>query len=425
MLDEGVGEQFFARPLTLDSKEITTFNDLLGLGIDALYDYQDDENGGICITKYLGDDISILEIPSLINGKPVTGIGERVFEYNSFASVILPETLTHIDKEAFRSCYYLTSITFPASLTSIGEYAFSGCDLQEVYIPDNVTDIGAGAFYYCTNLRSVRLPSGLQKVPASAFSGCAISSIDVPDTVTEIGKSAYYDCDSLRSVYLPENISIIGDSAFNGCDALTDITCAGEIELLDHAALGDCGWLTSVTFQKGVKVVGDYAFSSCPALQTIDLYGAESLGESAFRWDTGLTNVILPDTLTEFGAKPFGDYTHTGATYEVPENLRLTVITNSYAESWAKENGIPYVSVAPPTEEELLAKRYPILTIGSTGENVRLLQQTLIDSGYLNDIADGSYGPNTAKAVATAQETFGMEADGIASSSFQAKLYGE
>ena len=66
-----------------------------------------------------------------------------------------------------------------------------------------------------------------------------------------------------------------------------------------------------------------------------------------------------------------------------------------------------------------------MLQKGSKGEAVRLLQQTLIDMGYLNDIADGSYGPKTAAAVSAAQEAFGMEADGIASALFQAKLFGD
>lgn len=45
------------------------------------------------------------------------------------------------------------------------------------------------------------------------------------------------------------------------------------------------------------------------------------------------------------------------------------------------------------------------------------------DLGCLENTADGSYGPKTADAVSAAQQAFGMEADGIASALFQARLY--
>jgi len=425
VLDEGIGKQFFAMPVQLNSKEITSFNDLLGLNIDDMYDYQDDENGGVCITKYLGGDVTELKIPENINGRPVTGIGEKAFERIYFTYVRLPDSLTHIDKEAFDACFYLEAVELPDSLTSIGESAFNNTALREIYIPDSVTELGNGVFSNCSDLNSVRLPSGLKKVPDSAFFSSGIASVDLPDTVTEIGRDAFNSCDNLKSVYLPENVSIIGDSAFEWCSSLTDVTCAGEIGLLDNSAFASCGQLSSVIFQKGVKAVGDYAFRACSSLQTIDLYGAQSLGESAFAGDTELTGVSLPDTLTEIGLTPFGDPSDSYYTHEFPEGLQLTVIKSSYAESWANENKIPYISVDPPTQEELLARRYPVLSVGSTGENVRRLQQALIDAGFLDDTADGSYGPNTAKAVAKAQETFGMEADGTASASFQARMYGE
>lgn len=421
VLTEGIGRQFFAGPKPLKSTEITAFNDLLGLGLDALYDYEDDGDG-VCITKYLGDDVKTLELPGAIHGRPVTGLGQGALSDGYFTAVVLPPTLRHIDAKAFESCWYLTSIRFPDSLTAIGENAFNNSGLREVEVPDTVTELGEGAFSFCADLKKVRLPAGMTEIPASLLLGCGIASIEIPDTVVKIGKSAF-ESTKLRSVSIPESVREIGESAFEFCKALTEVTCAGEIDLVDHSAFGKCDNLSAVHFQKGVKAVGEYAFNYCPKLKRMDLTGAVSLGGSAFRWDPALTSVVLPETLTEIGTDPFGEHRKDDVTYAIPKKLVLTVVEGSYAHTWAQEQDIPFEAVAPPTEEELMARRYPPLKRGDRGEGVKRLQQALIDLGYLDDTADGSYGPKTADAVSAAQQAFGMEADGIASALFQARLY--
>lgn len=66
------------------------------------------------------------------------------------------------------------------------------------------------------------------------------------------------------------------------------------------------------------------------------------------------------------------------------------------------------------------------LTQGSSGEDVRKLQQALIDAGYSVGAsgADGIYGANTANAVRQYQQANGLGVDGIAGANTQGKLYG-
>lgn len=54
-----------------------------------------------------------------------------------------------------------------------------------------------------------------------------------------------------------------------------------------------------------------------------------------------------------------------------------------------------------------------VYSIGTANDNVTLIQQKLIDSGYLNDRADGIFGKNTAEAVKKFQSANGLAADGI------------
>ena len=58
-----------------------------------------------------------------------------------------------------------------------------------------------------------------------------------------------------------------------------------------------------------------------------------------------------------------------------------------------------------------------------TGEDVKQLQQALIDLGYLNDVADGTFGTNTEEAVIRFQAVNGLSADGLAGVKTQELLY--
>jgi hypothetical protein len=136
-------------------------------------------NGEITITKYNGSGESVT-IPSKIDGKPVTTIGDRAFSYcRSLASITIPDSVTSIGNGAFGSCSSLASVTIPNSVTSIGEMAFFNCaSLASVTIPDSVTSIRGWAFSFCSSL----------------------DSVTIPDSVTSIGYRAFASCTSLASV---------------------------------------------------------------------------------------------------------------------------------------------------------------------------------------------------------------------------------
>ncbi len=70
-------------------------------------------------------------------------------------------------------------------------------------------------------------------------------------------------------------------------------------------------------------------------------------------------------------------------------------------------------------------KAYPQLQRGSRGEEVTALQQRLIDLGYLDDDADGIFGPNTEAAVRAARQAAGFEESGAADDAFQFALYAQ
>ena len=70
------------------------------------------------------------------------------------------------------------------------------------------------------------------------------------------------------------------------------------------------------------------------------------------------------------------------------------------------------------------AKVYKSTTLhnGCSGEEVRVLQQALIDLGYYEGTADGTFGDRTEAAVRAFQSAYGLKADGLAGTKTRTKL---
>lgn len=83
----------------------------------------------------------------------------------------------------------------------------------------------------------------------------------------------------------------------------------------------------------------------------------------------------------------------------------------------------PTPAVAPTDTPKPTKAPTRTLKKNFTGEDVKQLQQALIDLGYLNDAADGTFGTNTEEAVIRFQAVNGLSADGLAGVKTQELLY--
>ena len=174
------------------------------------YTYNDfkyiiNEAGDYEITGYVYAGIELLDviIPSEIEGRPVTGIGEDAFKAcKNIKSVTIPSSITYINAYAFFDCDYITSIVIPESVKTIGMGAFENCDqLATVTLNTGLTDIADYAFQHCKVLTGLTLPEGLVTIGSGAFQDCvALTAITIPATVKSIGDAAFYRCSALAQV---------------------------------------------------------------------------------------------------------------------------------------------------------------------------------------------------------------------------------
>lgn len=331
-------------------------------------------------------------IPATYNGKPVTSIGEfALCERHSLTSITIPNSVTSIGHYALNYNSYLTSfvvaedntayrtidgtiyskdgtvlvtyptgkvdtnLTIPNGVTTIGEDAFYCCrNLTSVMIPNSVTVIGSSAFSSCEKLTNVTIPDSVISIGDCAFNYCSgLTSITIGNSVTSIGSSAFSACRALTSVAIPDSVESIGDAAFAGCDNLTSILVSegnsnyctfdgilydkqmtrivsvpnvifGYVTIPDSVtSIGDHAFsyrtgLTNITIGDGVTSISNSAFSSCHSLTSVIIgNGVTSIGEEAFWNCESLTSIAFEGTVAQWNAitKDYGWHFNVPATY--------------------------------------------------------------------------------------------------------------
>ncbi len=171
-------------------------------------------------------------IPSMINGRPVTMIGEKAFQGAQITSVDIPEGVTTIEPWAFNN-NLLEVVDIPESVTTIGEYAFSANKLKTISLPDDITHIERGVFWL-NDLASVTIPTSVTHIGSTSFEDNSLTSIVFPSSVTHIGASAF-SSNNLTSLEVPASVQHIGRGAFAYNNGLVTLTIPNNVFIDGHA----------------------------------------------------------------------------------------------------------------------------------------------------------------------------------------------
>jgi len=163
------------------------------------YEYLE-EDDTIKITRCHPNKNACITVPSKIDDKLVTVIGDSCFEEEDFKhcieEVTLPDTITSIGEDAFAGCSLLSAISIPDTVLDIGAFAFKDCkSLCSIKLPSKLTTIKRGTFMFCDSLKEAVLPFGIKEIKEKAFIRCPLESLFIPASIENIEAGAFARCD--------------------------------------------------------------------------------------------------------------------------------------------------------------------------------------------------------------------------------------
>ncbi len=219
---------------------------------------------------------------------------------------------------------YIPEMIGSNAVVEIDDRAFSRCSqIKNIVFPGSVERIGNGAFEMCTNRETLTVAPGnalfcsrenclLDAESKTLIMGCNGSIIPDDGSVKTIGACAFEYCNEIREIKIPDSVTEIKKGAFANCRKLEKLILSENIKILEKAAFSCCFELEKVILPASVAEIGQNAFSSCQKLNEIRISAnVTAIGEGAF-WNC--------------------------------PNLTIYAPAGSYAETYAKENNIPFVA---------------------------------------------------------------------------------
>ncbi|MBQ7827673.1 MAG: leucine-rich repeat protein [Clostridia bacterium] len=283
---------------------------------------------GAVVTGIVDKEAEHIVIPETIGGVPVISLVRDAF-YGStkgIKSISFPSTLRYIRDDVLIGGGESGEIILPEGLEYIGSCAFAGTNLKKVYLPSSVTFIHDNAFYE-SPMVVIFGEEGSYAETYAAEKGIPFNE-ENPDPINlayEItdGEVMITDCTiPFGEIVIPETIG--------GCP----VTKIGDGAFKDDTQIG------GVTLPDTLREIGNEAFANCFNLVEITLPDSVThIGERAFEGDFQLTKVTFGTGISGIGQGAFDGCTEV--------TFYLYTERPSVAFGYAVDNGIPYVSLSP------------------------------------------------------------------------------
>ena len=257
--------------------------------------------------------------------------------------VIFPNTITAITWRAFFGAYDLQSVYIPSSVTSIADGAFSGCGrLTTVDIPDSVTNFETYVFNG-SSIVNMTLPSYLGFLPNGTFDGCdSLTYVNLRNNINKISWQSFLNCTSLTSIIIPNSVVVIETEAFKNCKNLKTVYFLSTTTLpsfgtsvflgiassstayynpnVNPSSIMTLGFTyvvpilsytingTTATVSSGNSNKTYYTPIIIPSVYTDSnniSYNVVGIDDNAFRDCSGITSIVIPNSITTVGASAF------------------------------------------------------------------------------------------------------------------------
>ncbi len=312
------------------------------------------EGGQVTLTGYTSALPKTLNIPDTIEGYPVTTIGSYAFEDSTITSVVIPDSVTHLNDYAFAWSRYIKTITVGNGVTTINYGAFSYCSrLTRINIGRNAIDISPYAFMSCSDLTEVNVDAANPAYRSDNgvlynksmtyliyYPGGKPGAYTVPEGVTALYGSAFDFCDTITAITLPSTLKGIPEQSFTNCERFAAIHIAennpymtsmdGIVYSKDKKTLQFCpsGKTGAAVIPEGVTAIRGSAFHHCEKLTSITIPDTvTSIGDSAFGYCHGLRSITIPDSVTDIGDYLFYDCNNLASAHVGDGITRLSQMT--------------------------------------------------------------------------------------------------
>lgn len=281
--------------------------------------------------------------------------------------IILPDTITEINSNAFSGCFKITSIS-GAGVTTIGDSSFYNCsELSEIDFPE-ITHFGNYSLYK-TSIKSITFGENVETIGNSVLSGSPVKQITIEsgDTVINSG--------SFTGLYLSESgisyptemtgypwgatiVEITEDGlmikngvlyGYQGDSPLVTLNIPETVTSINYSTVGiNVPTLKKVIFNSTISIGSSSSFQNLPGLKEIE--GIEivrgSIGFASFSgsgcqvtdefgnyilcdtWLTGMTKsgeLIVPDGVEDFCSSQFFNYSGSfpsEITIRIPDSVK-------------------------------------------------------------------------------------------------------
>lgn len=291
------------------------------------FEFTAPKDGAVYVKSYNGK-YSTAYIPEKYGEYTVKGICAGMLKNNNLVmDVIIPKTVTDIDKNAFKDSLKLEAITVlqgnsvyssvdgilcnknstvmldypvqrktlyytvPDGITEIGDSAFAGNKfILEVYLSKTVKKIGKDAFGG-TTLQKISIPSSVTSIGAEAFASSDLESITLPSSITRIERNTFDRCTKLVSVKIPNSVTYIGQYAFQVCKNLKEITLPNKLSTIEKGTFFQCVRLKNVTIPASVKTIRSSAFHVTDMLSEVH-YGGTTAMWKQIKVESGNDNLL-------------------------------------------------------------------------------------------------------------------------------------
>lgn len=245
----------------------------------------------------------------------------------------------------------ILNVTVEEGVESICYGAFLKTSIVSLVLPDSITEIGEFSVSLCSNLEYVVLSDNIEELPESAlYYNRKLTYVHMPENLKTIGFGVFSWDDKLENIIIPKGVTCIEEGAFAECFALKKAVIPAGVTTLGRAVFSLNNSMTELYFPPSFKSIGYTTFSGCANVDKIILPdGLTEIGESAFAWtgeersSSSKQIIYVPKSVTKFGK-----YAILGS------GIEIHGFAGSEAETYAKENNIPFIAVTESmySEEE-------------------------------------------------------------------------